>query len=256
MTGRRATLLGLSFSLLIAGCASVPRDPAARAEFKANHDPLEPLNRGTFAFNLFVDRILIKPIAKGYAWALPQGGRDALRHFLDNLHEPVVFVNTILQGRMSAAGTTGCRFLVNTTIGIGGLADVASRERLPKQIGDFGQTLWTWGIPEGPYLILPLLGPSNPRDGVGMGVDIYLDPLRYAPWTRNFPTGVTVARMGADGIDRRARTLDYLDEIQRESVDYYASLRSLFRQNRAADLRSGGVPVPLPAPDFYQDPGR
>ena len=134
MTGRRATLLGLSFSLLIAGCASVPRDPAARAEFKANHDPLEPLNRGTFAFNLFVDRILIKPIAKGYAWALPQGGRDALRHFLDNLHEPVVFVNTILQGRMSAAGTTGCRFLVNTTIGIGGLADVASRERLPKQL--------------------------------------------------------------------------------------------------------------------------
>ena len=79
MTGRRATLLGLSFSLLIAGCASVPRDPAARAEFKANHDPLEPLNRGTFAFNLFVDRILIKPIAKGYVWALPQGGRDALR---------------------------------------------------------------------------------------------------------------------------------------------------------------------------------
>jgi len=256
MTPGRCAVLALSGALLVAGCASVPRDPAARAEFRANHDPLEPLNRRTFAFNLVLDRILIKPLAEGYRKVLPEGGRDAFRRFLDNLNEPVVFANNVLQGRFRAAGTTGCRFLVNSTAGIAGFVDVASHNRLPKQIGDFGQTLWTWGLPEGPYLILPVVGPSNPRDGVGAGVDVYIDPFRNVARRQNYPTGVTIGRAVANGIDRRSRSIESLDVMQKEAVDYYASFRSLFRQNRAAELRGGGPVAPISPPGFYEDPER
>ena len=254
MTPGRVAALLLACSFL-AGCASVPSDPAARAEFRANNDPLEPLNRRIFAFNLSLDRTLIKPLAKGYQRVLPEKGRDAIRHFLDNLNEPIVFGNAILQGRLRDAGKTGCRFIINSTVGIAGLADVASRNRLPKQIGDLGQTLWVWGFSDGPYLILPMFGPSNPRDGIGMAADMYLDPFRYIARRQDYPDYVTIGRAVIDGIDKRARNLESVDAIQKESVDYYASLRSLFRQNRAAELR-GGSSAPLPAPDLYEDPGR
>jgi phospholipid-binding lipoprotein MlaA len=240
----------------LAGCASVPQDPAARAQFKADNDPLEPLNRKTFAFNEFVDRALIKPLAKGYRAAVPQGGRDALRHFLDNLSEPVVFANTVLQGRLHSAGTTLCRFAVNSTAGIAGFRDVAAHNRLPRQVGDFGQTLWAWGLPEGPYLIIPVLGPSNPRDGIGTGVDMYIDPFRYIARRQDYGSPVTVGRIVLDGIDKRSRNIDSLDEVQKEAIDYYASFRSLFRQHRAAELSGADKPAQLPAPDFYSDPGR
>jgi phospholipid-binding lipoprotein MlaA len=251
--GRPAIAL-LAVPLLLAGCASVPRDPATRAVFKANNDPLEPLNRRTFAFNLFLDRILIKPIAKGYRRALPGPGRDAIRHFLDNLDEPIVFANTALQGRFRDAGTTAARFLVNSIAGFAGLDDPASRGKLRKQVGDFGQTLWAWGIPEGPYLIVPVIGPSSPRDLVGSGVDVYGDPFRYIARQGHYPTALTAGRTVVDGIDKRSRNIESLEEMQREAVDYYASFRSLFRQNRAAELRNNASAPPLP-PDFYEDPG-
>jgi phospholipid-binding lipoprotein MlaA len=252
--GRLAALL-LAGTLALAGCATVPSDPAARAEFQANHDPLEPLNRRTFALNLFLDRILIKPIAQAYVHILPRPERDALRHFLDNLNEPVVFVNNLLQGRFQSAGITGRRFLLNSTAGIGGLTDQATGQHLPKQIGDFGQTLWAWGAKESPYLIVPLLGPTSPRDGIGLGADIYMDPFRYLARKGNYPGFVTVGRAVADGIDQRSRHIDDLDEMQKEAVDYYASFRSLYRQNREAELTSGSKTPPLPAADFYADPG-
>jgi phospholipid-binding lipoprotein MlaA len=256
MTIPRAALLLLSCSLCFAGCASLPRDPAARAEFKARHDPLEPLNRRTFAFNLFLDRTLIKPAAKGYRRLIPQKGRDALRHFLDNLSEPVVLANDLLQGRLKSAAVSGGRFVVNSTAGVAGFSDVASRHRLPKQTGDFGQTLSVWGFGEGPYLILPVFGPSNPRDLVGSGVDIYADPFRYVARRQNYPTGVSVSRTAVDGIDKRARNIEIIDEMQREAVDYYASFRSLFRQNRAAELNVGKPAAPVLLPDFYDDPAQ
>jgi phospholipid-binding lipoprotein MlaA len=244
-----------SLLLLIAGCATVPRDPAARTEFKANNDPIEPLNRRIFAVNLGVDRILIKPLAKGYRWALPGRIRDAIRHVIDNLNEPLVLANCILQGRLKSATTTGGRFVVNSTVGIAGVADVATRWKMPKQFGDFGQTLWAWDIPDGPYLIIPIYGPSNPRDGFGRGVDVFLDPFRYVPGNYNYPDAVTTGRIVADGVDQRARNLDSLDEIQRELIDYYATLRSLYRQNRAAELRGEKAPTALPPAGFYDDPG-
>jgi phospholipid-binding lipoprotein MlaA len=243
-------------ALCLCGCATEPRDPVAREQFKANHDPLEPLNRRTFAFNQAVDRAVIKPVAKGYRAALPGTVRDGLRHFLDNLNEPIVFANTLLQGRVRDAGDTAARFLVNSTVGIAGFRDVASHNRLPKKIGDFGQTFWAWGIPEGPYLIVPILGPTNPRDGVGSGVDAYIDPFRYVTDTDHFSTFVTGGRAVLDGVDKRERSIDALDEMEKEAIDYYASFRSLFRQHRAAELTGSDHPSQLPSPDFYEDPGR
>jgi len=223
-----AACLLLLLPLWYGGCATAPRDPAARAEFEANHDPVEPLNRRIFGFNLFLDRILIKP---------------------------VVFINTLLQGRFKDAGTTGSRFIINSTIGIAGLEDVAAGHHLPRQIGDFGQTLWAWGFPGGPYLIVPVFGPTNPRDGIGLGVDTFaLDPWRYVAAADN--NAITISRAVLDGIDQRADSIDTLDELQKEAVDYYASFRSYFRQHREAELRNNGPTGSLPPPGLYDDPGK
>lgn len=252
----RTALLGLTLCLG-AGCASVPADPAARAAFKANDDPIEPLNRRIFAFNFSVDRALIKPLAQGYRRALPRPVRDALRHFLDNLNEPIVLGNCLLQGRIKPAGIAGGRFVVNSTVGVAGFFEVAGSWKMPPQFGDFGQTLWVWGVADGPYLIVPVFGPSTPRDGIGLGVDVVFDPLRYIPRHQNYPTSFTVGRIVVDGIDRRSRSLDALDEIQRESLDFYAAFRSLYRQNRAAELSGAkAVAPPLAPADLYDDPGR
>jgi phospholipid-binding lipoprotein MlaA len=249
---RRAASVALAVLLpILGGCATVPSDPAARAVFRANNDPLEPLNRRIFAFNQGVDQVLLKPISKAYVALLPQLGRDAVRNFLENLNEPIVFANDALQGRFRPAGTTACRFAINTTAGLAGLIDVAGRHGFGQQTGDFGQTLHVWGIPEGPYLLLPVVGPSSPRDGIGSGVDIYLSPWRYVAINNNYPTGLTIAEMGLAGIDERSRNLDSLDELRRESVDYYAAFRSLYRQHRAAELAEPAGP----AADFYSDPG-
>jgi len=250
-----AACLLLLLPLWYGGCATAPRDPAARAEFEANHDPVEPLNRRIFGFNLFLDRILIKPVAQGYRDAVPKAVRQDLRHLLDNLHEPVVFINTLLQGRFKDAGTTGSRFIINSTIGIAGLEDVAAGHHLPRQIGDFGQTLWAWGFPGGPYLIVPVFGPTNPRDGIGLGVDTFaLDPWRYVAAADN--NAITISRAVLDGIDQRADSIDTLDELQKEAVDYYASFRSYFRQHREAELRNNGPTGSLPPPGLYDDPGK
>lgn len=257
-TSARSLTFAVALSLAIAGCASVPRDPAAQAEFRANHDPLEPFNRKIFAFNQVMDRILIKPIAKGYRRVLPEQAREVIRNFLDNLHEPVIFANSLLQTRFRSAGTTGLRFLLNSIAGPGGLSDVATEMGLKKQSGDFGQTLAVWGASEGPYLIVPVFGPTNPRDGIGMGADIYLDPVRTLLRGQSSATDITVSRSFVDGIDQRARSIEPLDEIQHESIDYYASFRSFFRQHRAAELKTGAaMPTPAQTPtDFYLDPGR
>jgi len=247
--------VSLALALLGSGCATVPKDPVARAEYRANHDPLEPLNRRIFSFNLVVDRVLLKPLAKGYRRAIPEGGRDALRNFLNNLGEPVVFVNDLLQSRWPSAGKTLERFLANSTMGVAGFADWAKQKNLSRQTGDFGQTLDRWGFGEGPYLILPVLGPSSPRDAIGAGVDVYIDPFRYLVETNHYPPAATYGRGVLGGIDERSRNIDSLDELQREAIDFYASLRSLYRQNRAAQLHHGSA-VSTPTPEsFYNDPG-
>jgi phospholipid-binding lipoprotein MlaA len=241
--------------LVFAGCATPPRDPAALAAFKAVNDPLEPLNRKTFAFNQRVDRIVLKPIAKGYRWAIPPAGRDGIRNFIRNLHEPIVLVNNLLQGELKRAGTTVGRFVANSTLGLAGVMDFAGRHGLKQQTGDFGQTLYVWGVHEGPYLVLPVMGPSSPRDAVGMGADLFTNPFLYLTPHFKYKTSFSVSEAAINGIDERSRNIDSLDEVQRETVDFYAALRSLYRQNRAADLRHGELPPAPKVEDLYNDPG-
>jgi phospholipid-binding lipoprotein MlaA len=247
-----AALLAL-LVLTLGACATPPSDPAARAEFDETNDPFEPLNRKIFSFNQFFDRILFRPIAVTYDAAVPEMARDTIRHFLDNLSEPVVFGNDMLQGEFKRANETAGRFLMNSTFGVGGLMDVATKAGLEKQTGDFGQTLYYWGVPDGPYLVLPILGPSNPRDGIGIGVDGYADPYPHVISGATM-TNAEYGRYAVNGIDERARNIQTLDELQRNAIDFYSQLRSLFRQHRASELRHG-EPAPLPDLDtLYQDP--
>jgi phospholipid-binding lipoprotein MlaA len=241
--------------MMLCGCATVPRDPIALAAYRATDDPLEPMNRKVFAFNQGVDKALLKPVAKGYVHVLPARGRDGIRNFIKNLNEPVVLANNILQGQFKRAWMTTERFVLNSVVGVVGIMDFAGRHGLPRQIGDFGQTLYVWRFHAGPYLVVPIFGPTTPRDGIGSGVDILMDPFLLVIKHARYRGTVNVLKTALGGIDERARNLDVLDEVQHESVDFYAAMRSLYRQNREAELRNGGPP-PLPKDeDLYSDPG-
>jgi phospholipid-binding lipoprotein MlaA len=247
--------IGMLLLLTLTACATVPRgDPVALATYRANHDPLEPLNRKTFAFNQKVDRYVIKPIARTYVRVIPNKGRNGISNFIANLHEPVVLENNILQFKLKRAATTLGRLVLNSTLGVLGFMDFAGKHGLARQTGDFGQTLWTWGIPEGPYLVIPVFGPTSPRDGIGDGADILLDPFFYLTRGYQYRGTVSTTRLVVGGIDLRARNLATLDELQRESVDFYAAMRSLYRQNRQAELHNGVAPPAPKALDLYSDP--
>jgi phospholipid-binding lipoprotein MlaA len=250
---RNALFVGITLGL--AACATAPQDPSARAAFNEANDPLEPLNRDVFAVNQAVDKAVLKPVAKTYRTVFPEFLRDSLRHLLDNLNQPVVFANDVLQGGFVRAGTTAARFTLNSTFGLAGLLDVATKWGVPAQTGDFGQTLYVWGVSSGPYLVLPLLGPSNPRDGIGMAVDGYADPLRFLA-SDNRISKANVARFVADGIDMRSRHIEDLEDVEKNSIDFYAQMRSLTRQERTKELNSARAASPnAPTnPDLYADP--
>lgn len=239
-------LLGAALVLGLAACATPPPadDPIAVAEFKATNDPIEPLNRDVFEFNLGVDRYFLKPVAKGYRTVVPELGRDGLRNVVNNLQEPVTFINDVLQGEFDRAGTTFGRFLVNSTIGIGGLFDVAGTQQgMDRHVEDFGQTLATYGAPEGPYLVVPFLNSTSVRHGVGRIVDAYSNALFYA-FDHAGEEWVQPTAMAIDVIDARSRNIESLDEIERTAIDFYATARSAYRQDREKEINNGIAPEP------------
>jgi len=223
----------------LANCASAPEnDPEALAEFKKINDPMEPTNRFIFKFNEGVDAIVIKPVTALYRALLPELVRTSVHNFLSNLKTPVVLVNDILQGEPERAGDTVVRFVINTTVGIGGIRDQASDWGFEPHKEDFGQTLAVWGADEGPYLMLPLLGPSNPRDAIGKVADNLIDPINL--WANNDDREwVPITRTGLSGIDTRDRLWDVLEDLEKSSIDYYAAIRSLYRQRRNEEISNG-----------------
>jgi phospholipid-binding lipoprotein MlaA len=223
----------LYLGLGIAGCASTPSSGVASSE----DDPYEATNRQIFDLNQSFDKNLARPVAVFYNHAVPEPARDGVHNFLTNLDLPVTFANDVLQGEATRAGETLGRFTVNSTIGIGGLVDAAGKIGIPEHDSDFGETLAAYGVGEGPYLVLPLIGPSNPRDGVGTVADIFLDPTTYVTFQSSIY--FQVARGGLSVLDLRARNVDTLDEIERSSVDLYATERSLYRQHRQAEINHG-----------------
>lgn len=193
-----------------------------------NGDPIEPLNRGIFKVNEVVDGLLLKPAAHIYRGVLPTRVRTSVKNALTNLSAPVVFANSALQGDTTNLHRTFGRFLINSTVGVAGLFDMASEMGIPKEYKkDFGQTLGVHGMGTGPYLVLPLIGPSNARDAAGMVADMAMDPFTYI-----FTAGQSVAANGTRVVDRRADLLPLSDRIYKDSLDPYASIRSVYQQHR------------------------
>jgi phospholipid-binding lipoprotein MlaA len=210
------------------------------------NDPFEGSNRFFFGVNQVLDELLLRPVSVVYRAVLPDFARNGVRNFLNNLNSPVILANDLLQGETDRAGETILRFGVNSTIGIGGLIDVAKDLDHPYHDEDFGQTLAVWGVNDGPYFYFPLMGPSSARDFTGFVVDRGLDPLTYVNWGDDDLEYVPVARTVLNVIDLRSRNIETLDDIERSSVDYYASIRSLYRQSRADAIRNGAPSQDLP----------
>lgn len=214
-----------------------------------DNDPLEVPNRMFFAFNEALDFMIIRPVAVTYKFIVPTGVRNSVRNFLRNLRTPVTLANDLLQGNLDRAEITFTRFFINSTIGLLGVFDIAAESGFAYHDEDFGQTMGTYGAGEGFYLVLPILGPSSLRDGGGRIVDIFLDPLTYiAP--QEFNLGRTVAT----GIDFRSRNIEELDSLKADSLDFYARIRSLYRQLRENEINNGAPSDEVP--NFSEIPGQ
>ncbi len=224
MTGFYATRLfaAVAAVLLLAGCAGSP-------------DPYESTNREIYAFNQRLDRAVAKPVAKFYVSTVPRPVRTGIHNALTNLNAPVVFANELMQARLSDAAGTAGGLVINTTLGLGGFVDVASRFGIVRHDSDFGITLGTWGLPEGPYLMLPLIGPAPPRDLTGKLADILLDPMFYVSYNGKVYADVGVGALNI--VDWRAENLGTLESIERTSIDPYAATRSLYLQYRKAQVQ-------------------
>jgi phospholipid-binding lipoprotein MlaA len=223
--------------------AAAPPPPAADDV----NDPYEATNRSIFGFNQGVDRTVLVPVANAYRAVIPSTFRDMIHDFLQNLNSPIIFANDVLQGQPGLATETFGRALLNTTIGFGGTIDVAAKLGVPYHTNDLGITLATWGLQPGPYLMLPILGPSNPRDLFGDVADSFGDPGNIVA-SNNHYLWATFARAAVSGIDERSRNIESLAEIERTSLDFYATVRSLARQRRAAQIRHQKEDVPNAAP--------
>lgn len=219
--------------------SDVPVLLAQTADEDDLNDPLETVNRAIFAFNQVVYDALLTPVAKAYNASLPAPVRSSVSNVIDHVASPVTLANDLLQFEIDRAMTTIARFLVNTIIGFGGLDDVAASIGLEEHSEDFGQTLGSYGMGEGFYLVLPLLGPSNPRDAIGKYlVDPYFDPLGM--WLDNTDRDTEAyVRMGVSAVDEYASIVDSMEKIRKTSIDYYAAIRSLYRQKRATEISNG-----------------
>jgi phospholipid-binding lipoprotein MlaA len=237
-SGARAAAIALALAgLTLAGCAT-RSETAPGTQAAGVYDPLEPMNRAIYNVNEGADILVIRPVAEIYRGTVPDPIRTAVRNFLQNLAAPLVIANELLQADFAGAQTAFERLLVNTTIGIGGFVDIAGMYLdKPFLYEDFGQTLAVWGVPEGPYLVLPILGPSNFRDAGGRGVDFVADPVGIAVDSDAF----SYTRAGVSGVDTRAGLIEPIDDIRRNSLDPYAALRSLYQQRRETEIRDGAV---------------
>src|SRR3954471_23252144 len=224
------------------GAASDPTAEVAEVEF---NDPLENLNRSIFGFNQVVDEVVLVPVAKGYRTAVPPPMRASVHDFLQNLNAPVIFANDVLQAQPRLAAQTLARLTINTTLGAAGMFDVASRIGIPHHSNDMGITFATYGVGEGPYLVAPVLGPTNPRDIVGNVADTFIDPADYVAGQHHL-WYASLARTVVSGIDLRSRNIEALADIEKPSLDFYATIRSLYRQRRAAEIRHEHSNLPNP----------
>lgn len=220
--------------------------PGAVAQEVAEDDPLEPVNRAVFQANDFFDRLLFEPVSRVYRMVLPGLVRDGVTNVLENAATPVILANDLFQGEWQRAHDTFGRFMLNTIAGGGGIIDVATWAGMPEHhYEDFGQTLAVHDVPAGPYLVLPILGPSNPRDAASRVVDLLMNPTFWL-----LPSDAQVARTSVEGVNYRSQNIETVEELRRTSLDFYSAMRSLSQQLRAAEIRNGR---PAPIEDIYDE---
>ncbi len=229
---------GLLMASLLAGCATPPpkTDTADYQAYEQQNDPYEPTNRFFFKVNNTVDRYAFKPIAEGYVDITTTGIRNHVGNFVTNIGEPARLVNFMLEGKPRDAGTSLVRFLVNSTAGLGGFFDPANDLGYPETDTDFGITLAIWGVPEGPYIYLPVFGPSGARDILNLPVEFYATPMAVAPESTAL-NDFGYAETGIHLINTRAQYLQPIDQINATALDPYATFRSLYRQSRASEIQ-------------------
>ena len=216
----------------LSGCATTHQPGSV-------YDPIEPVNRAVFSFNMFLDTWVLEPVARAYRFITPEQARRSIANFLANLRSPVIFANDALQGERERAGITLGRFMINTTLGVAGLFDPATTFGLPRHDEDFGQTLGVWGVPNGPFLMLPLLGPSNGRDTVGRVGDYLINPLNHCCINQDERIGL----FGTTAVSEREANIELIDDLRQNSIDLYATVRTIYTQKRAADIRNGRAPT-------------
>jgi phospholipid-binding lipoprotein MlaA len=221
----------LALSLVLGACST------PSPESLAQNDPWEKTNRDIFDFDVRLDHAVARPIAKGYRAAVPEPVRDGIHNALTNLNEPVVLANDVLQGDGDKAANTAGRIVINSTVGLGGLIDVASKIGIPGHDNDFGITLGKNNIAEGSYLVLPFAGPAPPRDLLGIAVDQAFDPLTYVRF--HGKDTWMVVRFGIGILDAETARIDAVESIERSSIDFYATTRNLYRQSRNAKIKNG-----------------
>jgi phospholipid-binding lipoprotein MlaA len=234
--------------MVTAACVSAPTAAYAQ-EFV--YDPFEPFNRRMFAVHEAIDKAVLEPVARGYRAVTPQPIRTGVRNFLRNLRAPVVFANDVLQGEPSRAGTTFARFGLNTTVGLLGVLDPATELGLERHDEDFGQTLAVWGVPSGPYLWVPVLGPTTLRDGGGQVVDIALNPLTYAEYDGEAAFNATRYALGA--VSARANVIEAVENVRENSVDPYVTFRTTYGLWRYSAIQNGRRDV-QDLPEFEEIP--
>jgi phospholipid-binding lipoprotein MlaA len=227
---RKFRMIGiLALALLAGGCAET--EATKDADATTVSDPLEDMNRFFFDLNQRLDRDAGKPVATAYREDVPQTVRGSLHNVLDNLGGPVNVANDLLEIQFENAGIAAGRFLVNTTVGVAGIFDVATGWGMPDRARDFGETLGTYGVPTGPYLVLPLRGSTDVRDFAGNYVDGFATPLHFVRYDGNNYVGWMKSTLGS--MDNRSANIITYEDIERSSVDYYAAMRTLYLERRA-----------------------
>jgi phospholipid-binding lipoprotein MlaA len=231
--------------LALSACAA-RRPPGPAAAMEEERDPFENLNRKMFRFNDEVDVWVLAPTATGWKKIAPERVRTSVSNFFGNLRFPIVTINDLLQGKVKASAVDVGRFGVNTTVGVLGFFDPASRWGLEKHDEDFGQTLAVWGVPPGPYLVLPFLGPSNPRDATGLGVDTAFSVTPFfVEWY------ILAGARVFDIVNERSFVLTEVENAKAASFDYYAFVRNAYVQRRRALILDSAEPAPEENEDLY-----
>lgn len=250
MTARTVSLVALLAAPLLAGCVTTPGGVS-----EAELDRFEKTNRAIYAFNKGVDTAVLKPVTQGYRAVVPGIARRGVSNALDNIDEPLSFINAVLQGKFKAAFRAVDRFMINSTFGVAGLFDHATEMGLHKQEEDFGQTLAAWGVGSGPYIMLPLLGPSTLRDTVGFGVDSVTDPWpKFQKHVAGLNGTERIGVTAGEAIDLRSRLIDTADPLLATALDEYATVRAAYLQQRLSDIYDGDPPEDDFTPTFDDEP--